>query len=248
MDVGEQLKRHSRRKKRRGIVFLLLAVLSAAVILSYMLTYIPVCRISGNHYLPDELIEEQLFGRPSEQRFYHAVIRDRLGRNPKIEGIKSYTISFLSDHSVSVDVSENEPVAAVLLDGQYYLFDSTGFILCAEKEKTVDAPLVRGLSVSDVRVYGRLEPDRPDREAVMKLLSLLAANRIRADEISYAADGTVTLACSSLQILLGGSRQLEDKVADLADILNSGKLSDLSGILHLEEFDESSAYIFEQTG
>ena len=93
-----------------------------------------------------------------------------------------------------------------------------------------------------------LEFEKPGNAAVIRLLSLLSASGIRPDEVAYAGNGEVTLTCGSLKVLLGGSRQIEDKIGDLADILNSGRLAGLSGILHLEEFDESSAYIFEQTG
>ena len=248
MDVGEQLRRHSRRKKRLGIAFLLLAVLSAAVIMVFMLTYITDVRVIGNRYISGELIEKQLFGEAFEQRLLYAMLRDKLGRNPRLSGVRKYSLSFLSDHSVQVDVTENEPVGAVIRDGLYAYFDETGYVLYEDSSGQAAAPLVKGLAAENAGAGETLEFEKPGNAAVIRLLSLLSASGIRPDEVAYAGNGEVTLSCGSLKVLLGGSRQIEDKIGDLADILNSGRLAGLSGILHLEEFDESSAYIFEQTG
>ena len=247
MDVGEQLERYARRKKRLGIVFSVIALLAAAVVTMYMLTYISSYRVEGNAHISEEEITGRLFPGQKEQRFFYAWLRNLAGRNPKIDGLKKYTLTFLPGFAVRVDVTEKAPLGAVPDGKSYRIFDDSAYVLYTGGTLPDGTVLVRGLDCGREDEPRFIHFTDAKTEDILRLLKLLDAHGIAVEAVDYDEDLTVSVRVGETKVLLGTNRQMDEKIADLADILNSRRLDNLAGILHLEEYDESSSYIFEQT-
>ncbi|MDO4477958.1 MAG: hypothetical protein Q4B73_02810 [Lachnospiraceae bacterium] len=97
-------------------------------------------------------------------------------------------------------------------------------------------PLVKGLSVTHAAVGEVLAVSDP---SIFRTLTVLTErinkHDIDPDYVQIEKDGTLTMVCGSITVLLGKDQHLEEKITELSGILPEAQ--GLSGVLHLESFD-----------
>ncbi|MCI1721551.1 MAG: FtsQ-type POTRA domain-containing protein [Lachnospiraceae bacterium] len=114
---------------------------------------------------------------------------------------------------------------------------SSGSGVEAPKEADRDyIPLIEGLVFSEAAVGETLPVADPGVfKTIASLKNIVNKNNIPPDRVIFAEDGTLSLVYGQASVLLGADENLEAKLEELTGILP--KMTDLSGTLHLENFD-----------
>ena len=114
---------------------------------------------------------------------------------------------------------------------------SSGSGVEAPKEADRDyIPFIEGLVFSEAAVGETLPVADPGVfKTIGSLKNIVNKNNIPPDRVAFAEDGTLSLVYGQASVLLGADENLEAKLEELTGILP--KMTDLSGTLHLENFD-----------
>ena len=229
--------------------WIFLAAAAAALVLSvFSITYIPSCEVRGNHYLEADYIEEALFGGDIGERYFYALLAEQLQGHKPIGGVASYRIVFHRNFTVSIDVTEEEPAAVIAWRGMLYPIDQNGFVMARLSQAPEGLTVIEGAELERIPLYSTVEPKNIEVSRIMMLLRQIRKFGISAQKLVYAANGTVVLTTGSMQVKLGSSVHMEEKIGTLHDILQESILDGIKGTLNLEDCGESGTqknYIFE---
>lgn len=245
----EKLALHKRRIRRIKAAVLVLILITAVAVTAFFTVYISSYTVTGNVYVEDKEIVDELFSSPMEQRFFFSYFRNLLGKNSKVRYLSEYKLSFSTDRSVTIEVTENAIVGSLMRDQNIYYFDRYGNILAVNIENPPDVPMIEGDGFENVSLYGQLKTSSSSLVSdMLSLTQLLSGYGITADSISYDED-EATIIMGDIKVCVGDSSAMAGKISELNDIINSGKLEGLKGTLHLESYSESSkssSFIFDR--
>ncbi|MDD6347254.1 MAG: hypothetical protein PUA52_04470 [Lachnospiraceae bacterium] len=214
--------------------------------------------VTGNCHYTDNAVETAIISGPLTANTLFL----RLFRHHPSTGdaafIDSITVDYVDRHTIRVRVSEIKPVCCFEADGLYRYLDENG-VICAVSampestempDETCDdgqprdifiIPLVEGLPLDSEAAYDTGEAVITENRSLFTMLgsisSMINKNGIIPDRLIIGEDGTVTMICGTITVLLGGDEHLEEKLGELGGILESAE--GLSGTLHLENFDGS---------
>ena len=245
----EKLARHTRRKKRIVTGVLAIVGFCAIAVTVFFTAYVGDCQIVGSQYGQEEQIEEELFSTPMEQRFFYQLFRSLTHTQKTVDGLASYQMTFSTNLSVSVHVTENPIIGAVKWEHNLYYFDRNGYVMAKDIEIATLVPVIDGSDLKNVALYEKLSGIKDSfSEDILQLTQLLADNEITADAISYDVNMNVTITLGEIKIALGSRNNMTDKIAELCAIIESGGLNGLKGTLHLENCGDGStnSYIFDR--
>ena len=162
--------------------------------------------------------------------------------------VEDYKIVFRSPVNVEIITYEKSVVGYVSYMNSLMYFDKDGIIVESTNEKLEGIPMITGLRfghivlhkplpVEDVRIF----------DEILNLTQVLEMYDIKADRIDYNSQKEATLTVDNLKVELGGNAQINGKISELRDILNT--YTELSGTLYLDTYDETNSnpsYRFEQ--
>ena len=92
-----------------------------------------------------------------------------------------------------------------------------------------------------MRKVGIVMGSRSDLPVVEKAIRVLQEYEVEADMINVLEDHKYSVLKDNVTILLGRNIYMEEKISELGNLQD--KLSGLSGILHLENYDSSKESI-----
>lgn len=246
----EKIERHRRKKKQIITGILAMVVVLAAAVTIFFTVYISSYTVTGNIYVEEQEIIDEIFGTPMEQRFFYSYFRNLLHRNRDVRFLSSYKLHFSPNLSVTVEVTENAIAGAVSWEGRQYYFDRYGYVMAVDAVIKEQVPIVEGVDLERIQLYEKLESAEGNIvEEVLQLTQLLSGYQIAADSILYAGDGTATVVLGDIRVSMGSSDSMAGKVSELSDIIASGTLQGLKGTLHLESYgsgSSGSSFIFDR--
>ena len=128
----------------------------------------------------------------------------------------------------------------------YLYFDKDGYVVENSSILTEGIPLITGFDLEYV-VMGEKLPveDEIVFSNIMNITNLLAKYKMTADRIYFASKSEITVFFGKIKVVLGDSKNIEEKIMNLPEILE--KLEGKSGTLNLENYSKDSAMmIFTQ--
>lgn len=226
--------RRSRRRRRIvriGVALLLLAALAAAVFLFQVRTV----TVYGNTRHSSEEIAEGLTYDILTKNTLYLMWRYRDGEIPDtLPFLNSLHVEMKSPYSVDVHVTEKEP-AAYIDQGGYVYFDQEGIVLEFSNEASDSLPLVTGVQTGEATLYQKLPTESSAQlRTILSLTELFSYYELQASEIRFGENMEITAFIGGVEVLLGQDEYLEEKVANLNQIIP--RLEGQSGSLHLESF------------
>ncbi|MCB6607624.1 cell division protein FtsQ [[Clostridium] symbiosum] len=240
------MRRVNKNRKKLVIAGIFLAVLLLlAVLLSVR---IKTVKVSGNERYTQEQIESMLFDTKLSRNPVYCYYQYRFRPHKSIPFVEDYKIVFRSPVNVEIITYEKSVVGYVSYMNSLMYFDKDGIIVESTNEKLAGIPMITGLRfghivlhkplpVEDVRIF----------DEILNLTQVLEMYDIKADRIDFNSQKEATLTVDNLKVELGGNAQINGKISELRDILNT--YTELSGTLYLDTYDETNSnpsYRFEQ--
>lgn len=226
-----------RKRRHRGLwIGLSLLILGIVLILSVNITTIT---ITGNKKYSAEQIEELLFDGQWGKNSLYSYYQSQFKPHKQIPFIEDYEIVFQNPVSVEIIVYEKSVVGYVSYMSSYMYFDKDGIIVESANEALPGVPLITGLKFGQIVLYQKLPLEKEEIfQEILNLTQILTINHLQVDRIQYGRYGEITLYMKGIEVLLGSGGNLNGKVAELKDMLP--QLEGVSGILHLEDYDETN--------
>lgn len=236
------------RRRRRGIkktaavvtgVILGIFLLAAALFFAVQIREIEV---TGNRqYTTDQIIDQIFDGRWSKNSIY-CYYENRFQEHKTIPFIEEYKIEFQSPTKVRVVVYEKSVVGYVSYMSSYMYFDKDGIIVESSDEQLPGVPWITGLEFGHIVLHKPLPvADQDIFDKILNLTQVLSINEVKVDRVDYNSFKEAELHVGEIRVELGGDENLNGKITELRDILNSAELDGLSGTLYLDNYDENNS-------
>lgn len=224
---------------------LLLVLLLTGIVLA--MARIKNFTVIGNTRYTSEEIVDLVFSDAWDTNSFYCFCKDRVKEHKQIPFIQRYDITWDGPTSVTVTIYEKNVVGYVEYMSSHMYFDKDGIVVESTREKLEGIPLITGLSFGSIVLYKELPVENPQVfRDILNLTGALNENAISCDKITYDNLLNATLYIGDLEIIMGGSANMEMKVFTLRDILP--KIQGLKGELNLSSYSESSDhenYIFK---
>ncbi len=229
-----QIQNEKKRKLKIGAVIIVLLV--GILFLSVRITQVDV---TGNKQYTQEEIVGFLFPDNKSRNTLLCFLQDRLKKHIQIPFVEDYEIVFQAPNRVEVIVYEKSVVGYVSYMSSYMYFDKDGIIVESANEALPGVPLITGLKFGQIVLYQKLPLEKEEIfQEILNLTQILTINHLQVDRIQYGRYGEIILYMKGIEVLLGSGGNLNGKVAELKDMLP--QLEGVSGILHLEDYDETN--------
>ena len=229
-------KRKARRIRNFRIFAVVLIIFCILFALGYFLFRTEEVEIEGNEIYSDEMISAQIFNDDYSWNGLYVYLREKFVKRDDVPFIDEVEVTLEGRKKLHIEVYEKPMIGCIrTTSGEYAYFDKEG-IVCEISKETVDGiPKIKGISVTETKLYKKLETDDETVfRTILNLVNLLDKYDISSKEVSFASDGEMTVKFGDIKVLLGTEDNLPDKIMRLSLILP--ELEDESGTLHLEDF------------
>ncbi len=220
------------------------------------LFFVPVRTVTfeGNSYYQEDELRELIIKGRRALPFFAA---EKLKSHPVIPFIEKYTVSFDSWRDVRIQVYEKSLAGYLSFQNYCLYFDWDGVMVESSSRKLAGIPEVTGLKPAHV-VLGEKIPAEYDScfRTILIINQFLNSTQINwegrdirlseiADKLSFS-DEDATVVFGKINVLLGGSEHMEEKLFLMADMLP--ELYGREGTLYLDTYVEGQAhpsYVFK---
>lgn len=219
------------------LLVLLVIVLLLAGAAIYILTQfrIDTIQVTGNvHYTEEELKQIVLDNDYIDNSLllYWRRKAKPIGEIPFIEKLD---IEYISRHVITITVYEKAIAGCIQYMNRYVYFDKDGIVLDTSAKKLSDIPCISGMKFEQVVLYEKLPIEDNKRfSLILSMTQLITKYGLAVDDVRFTANDEVILYCGHVKVLLGDGSNIEEKMADLGNILES--LGDKTGTLDMKEF------------
>ena len=231
-------------EKKRGyvkwiILLAVLFVLGAAFVYVDKTYTITTVYVDGNvHYTADEIKEMVLGDRLSGNSLYLSM-KYRMKGMDNIPFVSAMDVQVLAPDTIRITVYEKSLAGYVEYLGRYMYFDKDGTVVEASTEQTAGIPLVTGLDFDHVVLYEPLPVENTDVFAqILDTTQMLKKYGLSADRIYFDTNSAMTIYFGDVRVNIGNRENMDDKFMFLTQ--NLDKLNGESGVLRLENYDEST--------
>jgi len=238
------------KRKKAGVILLVLAVLTAVVLGAgaYMKTTYTVntVYVEGNvHYTEDEIKEIVMSGALGSNSLYLSLKYKNRGIE-NVPFVDVMDVKILAPDTIKIIVYEKVLTGYVKYMDTYLYFDKDGYIVESSGVRTVGVPQITGLKF-DHAVVGQQLPveDRDIFNNILNVTKLLRKYELSSEKIYFSSSGDITVYFGQVKVALGNdAATLEDKLQRLPEILPT--LEGKCGTLQMSGYDESSGrYTFK---
>ncbi len=220
---------------KQKILMIVACILLTAGIL-FVSVSVTEIKVTGNRTYTEEEIENLVFPTRISRNSMVCLVSQMLGKKRSIPFVQDYKISFTGPSSVEVIVYEKSMVGYVTYMSSHMYFDKDGIIVESAGQRLPGIPEITGLRFGQIVLYRELPVENSKIfSMILNLTQTLSTYGIPADLIRYDGDLNATLVIGNVNVLLGGSNDMNGKLSELSNILP--QIKDLSGTLDLSDFD-----------
>lgn len=215
-----------------GVAALFLVIL----FLSVKITDITV---TGNKKYDSDQIVEMLFPDSLSRNTGVCYLKNQFEPHQKIPFVEDYKIVFRSMSQIEIIVYEKSMVGCVSYMSSYMYFDKDGIIVESASEKLPGIPEITGLKFGHIVLYEKLPVESAQIFSdILNLTQVLSIYQIESDQIRFSSNGNTTLYIGDIDVVLGGSNDLNGKISELSDIMP--QITGMRGTLYLDTYDEGN--------
>lgn len=239
-------KRRKKQKRRRmlGIFLAICLLLAAAALVVVNVFTVKKVEVTGNKLYESKQIEEWVLNDEYSWNSLYVYLKYKFSDIREIPFIDTMEVRLKIPHTITIRVYEKGLLGYLYMDsiGQNVYFDKDGFVVETSSDTIENIPRITGLTCRNVTLYEKL--DLENKKALSTLLNvsqILKKYNLVPDSIHYGDGGAIKLTYGSIDVNLGMTEHLNEKVKRLEQILP--QLTGLSGVLHLEEWSEETTDI-----
>ena len=243
----ERRKRRERIYRIRGLfVAVVLGVLLG--LLGTVLFEIRTVEVEGNTLYDSELIQDAVLNDDYSWNSLYVYLKYRFLDTEDIPFVDTMEITMTGPHSLHITVYEKGIMGYLYINGigENAYFDKDGFVVETSSEVIEGVPKIEGLDCDEVVLYEKLPINSVTLREILTLTQTLKRSDLIPDVITYGVDNDPVLTYGNVDILIGSTSDLTQKVARIAEIMPT--IEDLSGILHMESWTEdNTSIIFDKS-
>ncbi|MBD5454722.1 MAG: cell division protein FtsQ [Lachnospiraceae bacterium] len=248
-DTGKEKQKEQKEKVRFGkgkriavlsaLICLFLGVLVGGyryVMDNYTITTVYV---EGNiHYTNEEIMNMVMEGKYGNNSLFLSLkYRDKGVDN--IPFIETMDVAIEEKDTIRITVYEKAIAGCVFYLGRYMYFDNDGIIVETSEEATPGIPQVTGLSYDYVILHEPLPVENQNVfQDILNITHMLSKYSLSVDKIYFSPDYQVTLIFGNVQIAMGDSSDLDEKISKVQYLLPS--LEGKEGVVDMREYTEET--------
>lgn len=239
--------KRSRQKRRKIVLIIFLSIvmiLVAAVLVVWNVFTVENVVVEGNEHYSDEQIEKFVLSDENSWNSLYVVLKYHFMETEEIPFVDTMEIALSDPHTLQVNVYEKGMLGYLYIStiDQNAYFDKDGFVVETSKEIIKDVPQIEGLNCDKVVLYEKLPlKDNKILKNLLAVTQALKKNEVVPDKIQFDELGDITLTYKKIEVLLGSSDNLTEKVLRLPYILP--QISGKKGTLHVENWTENTTDI-----
>lgn len=231
------MEKHKTRKHILWIAAGIVAVLMIVVIVCFLAFRIKTIEVEGNSRYSKEEIIDAIFKNRYDKYTLIFRMKNKFGKKEEIPFVETYDVEIKSPHKVKITVYEKEMVGCIEYMGNYMYFDKDGIVVESFSEHFKDIPLITGWQFDYMVLNSKLPTQNEEIfELILDLTQLLQKYSILVDKIYIDEQLQSTLYIEKVKVELGTNEQLNEKVADLNDIVPN--LEGKEGTLDMKKYNE----------
>ncbi|MCM1388422.1 MAG: cell division protein FtsQ/DivIB [Bacillus sp. (in: Bacteria)] len=202
--------------------------------------------VEGNiHYTDEEIIDMVMNGRYGNNSLFLSLKY----RDKGIDGVpfvETMDVTIEQKDTIRITVYEKAIAGYVAYLGRYMYFDNDGIIVETSEEATPGIPQVTGLVFDHIILHEPLPVENPEVfQDILNITQMLSKYSLSVDKIYFAPDYEVTLIFGEVQIAMGSSDDLDEKIMMLQYLLPN--LEGRKGVMDMREYTEETDMIsFEE--
>ena len=226
-----------RRSKKGMIISALVGILVLAALVIFGLFRVKEVVISGNSIYKAADLQKAVMqdGLCKNTLYLLWKYKDDARVEEELPFLSSLEVKMITPYKVQIRVYEKPEIGYILSGTDYIYFDRDGLIVEISKEFHKNIPQVTGLTMDKAVLYEKLPIKDEDLfRTTVSLARSLDKNELVPQEIKFDKKKEMTLYFTSVKVLLGADKELEEKVAALKSIHE--KLESMEGTLHMETF------------
>lgn len=233
----------ARTPRRRFGIYAYFVILLAVVILCmgfWLLFYIQKIEVKGNVYSDQEEVVAWMIEDEWSYNSVYTFVKLRFLEYELPANIKEISVVLTNPWSLTVTVTDKEPVGGIVVEDYYVYCDEYGLVILESDILLEEVPLINGLEVSDATLYEALEVgDANIFSDVLEVMNIVEIQGLTPDEISYQTeDGEgVVLIYGEITVLLG-TENFDERIAQVESMLQ--ELTGEEGVLHLENYTDTN--------
>lgn len=232
-----------RKNKHKGL-FLLISVIILTVFLLIIIQVLKIKHIEiiGNEQYTEDEIKELIFDTPYADNSIYLYWKYNHEEDYHIPFIDTIEVDLLKYNSVRIHVYEKDMVGCMEYLGSYMYFDKDGIIVESSKKQIEGIPLITGLKFDHIILNEQLETGNESVfNTILNITQTLDKHEIKPDKIYFNSNYEITMYFGDAKVYMGADINTEEKIIKLKGIVP--KLEGLSGVLHMEEYDENTKSI-----
>lgn len=237
------------RRKKAGVLLLVLVVLGAAALGGYgyiRKNYtVKTVYVEGNvHYSEEEIKEIVMDGVLGDNSLYLSLkYRNRGVEN--VPFVDVMDVEVLTPDTIKIIVYEKVLTGYIRYMDTCLYFDKDGYVVENSSVRTAGVPEITGLQFDHVVVGEQLPVEDQDVfVSILNVTKLLRKYDLNADKIYFNDSGEITIYFGQVKAALGNApSSLEDKLMLLPELLSS--LEGKSGTLQMQNLDEKYTFKLE---
>lgn len=231
-----------RKSKTMLILLVTFIVIVICVFVFIQVLTIKQVEIIGNEQYTEEEIKELIFDTPYAQNSLYLTWKYNHKADYQIPFVDTIEVEMLSANKVRINIYEKDIVGCIEYLGSYMYFDKDGIIVESSKELIDDIPIISGLKFDYIILNQKLAVGNESIfNTILNVTQMLDKHMIKPDKIYFNSGYEMTLYFENAKVYMGRDENTEEKIIKLKGIVP--KLEGLSGVLHMEEYDESTKSI-----
>lgn len=243
---NEIVEEDNRALKLALLLMSLFALLCVLVLVIKMYFTITTVEVIGNEHYTTEEIASMVCSTRLEKNSIFLYLKNRFGHREKIPFVEEMDVDIVSPTEVKITVYEKALAGYVEYLGRYLYFDRDGIVVESSLDRIEGVPFVTGLKFDHMALYEPLplENNQDVFKLILNITQLLTKYEIGIDRIYFGTDQTITLRIGGVDVLLGNSDYIDEKIGRLRFLLP--KLRGRKGELHMEGYTgEGDKFTFE---
>ena len=243
----EIARKKRRRKKRRKVFFGVLLLIGLSALIVWKVFVVKDIIVEGNEHYSDKQIEQIIGEDENSWNSLYVLLKYRFLDVEEVPFVDSIEVSLQNPRTLKVHVYEKGVLGYIFISaiGQNAYFDSDGFVVETSTEKIENIPQVEGIECDKVVLYEKLPIE--DENVLKRLLAAtkeIKKNEVVPEKIYFDEHKDISLRYGGIQVVLGDSQNLTQKILRLPYILP--QLSGKTGTLHVENWSENTKDIIFQ--
>lgn len=215
-----------------GSLIVLLAIAAGVVLTQFKLDTL---QVTGNIHYTEEEIREIVKEHGYIENTLVLYWMNKLNPIGDIPFVDKLDIEYISNHVVTVTIYEKSIAGCMEYMNRYIYFDKDGIVLDTSTKRLQDIPCISGMKFEHVILYEKLPIENTERfSLILNMTQLITKYSLLVDDVRFTTDDEMILYSGDIKVLLGDGSNIEEKMVDLANILE--RLEGKKGTLHMEKF------------